>query len=220
MKKILIHNILILAMFLFVSQQTKAALQEALETVHKISDPLFCARATARVNAMKLRWWHFPQGQDLETVVLDFAQNPRQGRYAPIHLVSTEYTYRDSEDASSFPMDAFVLEGRLQGIGEMFKIPTEELLSLNPKLASNPEAKLGKGTEVNLPDPEFAPLLSARFAAEVAASNLSSRKKRLLIQALVPVAQPDRTALDTVLARLLFVARPKGTVLDELANLL
>jgi hypothetical protein len=197
----------------------KATLQEALKTVHKISDPLFCARATARVNAMHHRWWPFPEGLDLEATVLDFAQNPRQGLYSPIHLVNMEYTYRDQEGPNPYPMGSFVGERRLQGIAEMFKIPIQELISINPNLSANREIELGKGTEVNLPDPEFAPMLAARFSAAVAASGLGAKKKLLLIQALVPVALPDRTCLDGVLARLLFVSRPQGTVLEALEDL-
>jgi hypothetical protein len=197
----------------------QAALQEAKETVQKIKDPLFCARATARVNAMCRRWWPFPQDRDLETIVLDFAAHPRKGPYSPVHLVRTEYSYRNNEEAGSFPMDAFVSEDRLEGIAEMFRISPDEVFSINPKLAANPSSNLDKGTEVNLPDPEFAPLLACRFAAEVAASALSLKKKRSLIQSLVPVAITDRTALDSILARLLFVTRPKGNVLDELENL-
>jgi hypothetical protein len=201
------------------SSLIQTSLQEALETVHKINDPLFCARATARVNAMLYRWWPFPAERDLEATLLDFAQNPRQGIYSPFHLVQTEYTYRNQEASGSFPMGAFVLEWHLEGIAEMFKIPLEELLSINPALAKKPEAKLEKGTEVNLPDPEFAPLLASRLAAEVAGSELGEKKKRSLIQALVPVALPNRTALDAVLGRLLFVSRPKQAVLEELNGL-
>ncbi len=199
-------------------KRVAGALQQAIETVHKINDPLFCARATARVNAMQQRWWPFPAGEDLASVVMDFARDPRQGKYAPVHLVQTEYEHRDSEDNSSFPMGVFVTEWRLEGLAEIYRITYEELAALNPELSRTPEQKLDQGTEVNLSDPEFAPLLAARLAAEVAVSGLDQRRKRLLIQALVPVALPDRTALDAVLARLLFVARPPAAQLDQLGQ--
>ena len=61
---------------------------------------------------------------------------------------------------------------------------------------------------MNLRDWEFVPLLAARFAAEVLASQtLSPQERSSLIQKLVPLAAPNTTALDTVLSRLLLSAQ-------------
>jgi len=70
---------------------------------------------------------------------------------------------------------------------------------------------------VNMPDPDFAPLLAARFAAEaLARDTLQPRRKVRLIQTLVPLAISNPTTLDTILARLL-LADPRN---DKLATVL
>jgi hypothetical protein len=63
---------------------------------------------------------------------------------------------------------------------------------------------LQKDDEVNVPDPEFAPLLAARFAAEaVIAKGLSPDTRIQMIQRLARIALPNPTAVDTVLGRLI-----------------
>ena len=62
---------------------------------------------------------------------------------------------------------------------------------------------LQAGDPVNIPDPDFVPMLAARFAAEaLAAEGLSADERSLIIQKLVGLALPNPTALDTVLGRL------------------
>ena len=62
---------------------------------------------------------------------------------------------------------------------------------------------------VRIPDRGLAPLLAARVAAAVLVDPALDAVQRIeAIQALVPVAAANPTALDTVLARLLLAARP------------
>jgi hypothetical protein len=80
--------------------------------------------------------------------------------------------------------------------------------------------KAGDRTEVRVPDAGFAPLMAARLAADVlAATDLSGAQRAGLIRKLVPEAAGNRTALDTVLARLTLAGRPRGSALAALKTL-
>jgi len=62
--------------------------------------------------------------------------------------------------------------------------------------------------EVNVPDAGFAPILAARFAAEVLGrrAELAGQAAELIAR-LVPVAANNATALDAVLARLVLASQ-------------
>jgi hypothetical protein len=90
------------------------------------------------------------------------------------------------------------------------------LVAVNDWILATPETVLGeplqKDDEVNIPDPDFTPLLAARFAAEaMVAAGLSHDERTLLIQRLVRMALPNPTAADTVLGRLILstLAQPQ-----------
>jgi hypothetical protein len=98
----------------------------------------------------------------------------------------------------------------LAQLAEVYERPLAELERANPD---------DDGTQewVNIPDPDFAPLLAAHLAAQaLATSGLSAAKRAELMQLLVPAAIPNPTALDTVLARPVLATRPKTpATLDE-----
>ena len=73
-------------------------------------------------------------------------------------------------------------------------------------------------TYVRVPDPRFASMLAAWFAARLLASKVLKPGERVAsILRLVPIAASDRTALDTVLARLLLALAPADPqTLDEI----
>ena len=76
---------------------------------------------------------------------------------------------------------------------------------------------LQKDDEVNIPDPDFVPILAARFAAEaVVADGLSPETRTRMLQRLVRMALPNPTAVDTVLGRLILstLDRPAETAAD------
>jgi len=81
---------------------------------------------------------------------------------------------------------------------------------------------LPAGAPVTIPDPEMLPLIAARLSAEVVADGKLSDEERVrLLQALVPVAAQNLTALDAVLARLLLVSSPADAgTLDRLQQLI
>jgi len=80
------------------------------------------------------------------------------------------------------------------------------LMEINPGRGWQLETGLNEGREVFLPDPEFYPMLATRLAAEVVHQKIAPPKARLLIQQLVPLAVTDLSALDAVIAYLLFVS--------------
>jgi hypothetical protein len=103
----------------------------------------------------------------------------------------------------------------LAALADVYQRPLDEFVQLNSERGWATDEPLAGATTVNVPDPDFAPLLAARFAAEaLVAPSLSDRKRVELIQLLVPIAVANPTALDTVLSRLLLAARP--AVLDVL----
>ena len=76
---------------------------------------------------------------------------------------------------------------------------------------------LKKDDEVCIPDPDFTPVLAARFVAEALASEkLTDERRSLLIQRLVRLALPTTTVLDTVLARLMLTTRARPAALPAL----
>ena len=97
----------------------------------------------------------------------------------------------------------------LARLAELYHRALADLLRLNHGNGWQAETPLPDGTEVRIPDRGLAPLLAARFAAAVLVDPTLNAPQRIeAIQALVPVAAANPTALDTVLARLLLAARP------------
>ncbi len=109
----------------------------------------------------------------------------------------------------------------LRDLSEAFRLPLADFIAANPGRGWDADTYLGDDEWVNVPDPEFTPLLAARLSAEVAVADwLYPDEKRALIQPLVVVASDDRTAMDTVLARLFLAALPADlALLDRLMPL-
>jgi phage tail protein X len=185
------------------------ALKAALRSAHNIQEPPFCAASTARINAMRDRWWR-DGGRlaDLPAIVERFVRDPAAAEFAPTHIICEGYARRAAHDqmldVSPEIRGAVTLD---QIARHVCQRPVAEVVRLNPGI--DPTTPLPPGTEVNLPDPAFAAILAARMAAEALAQReqLKSECARL-IRKLVPVATPNCTALDTVLARLLLADPP------------
>jgi hypothetical protein len=178
-----------------------------LRSVHNIQESSFCANSTARVNALRRRWWRIGPLPDLPAVIERFWRNPAAAEFAPVHIVGEAYVERSHgpETLELLPeiLNAVTLNDIAQHICQR---PVTEVARLNP--GPDPDVPLLPGTEVNLPDPAFAPILAARFAAAALAQrNHLGQQTISLIRKLVPLATPNPTALDTVLARLLLAER-------------
>ena len=105
-----------------------------------------------------------------------------------------------------------MLEARsLPALADAYRRPLADFQHLNPRIPPDLPFKSCKPVPnlIRVPDPKFAPLLAARFAAEtLVAPKLDQKERVRLIQSLVPVAVADPTALDTVLMRLVLAAYP------------
>lgn len=203
--------------------QAEAWLDAAEASAHNIQEAGFCAQTTARVNALRQRWWGAAwDGAHLGDTVKTLCEHPEDPQFASLHLVDeTEKQYPQRQPRDPHADGEFRRMTGVRTLGELavlFDQPVEECLRLNPQWAG--ASYLPPGAWVQMPDPELAPLLAARLAAELLVTPLATPQEAVsLIQALVPVATPNPTALDTVLSRLLVAAAPDMTpdTLDALA---
>lgn len=182
-------------------QGIEAALKGALRAAHNVQDPTFCALSTARVRCMQQRWWNAPF--DMEATSSRLAATPQAPEFCPTHCVDEDYSHRDpSPTKLPSPIDTYAMD-TLSGLAALFRCPEEELLRLNADAGWGVTDVLPQDALVNIPDPDFAPLLAARLAAEALIS-LPESKQIETLETLLQIAQPDTTALNTVAARLLF----------------
>ncbi len=197
------------------------ALDKALHAAQNIQDEVFCVRMTARVNALRERLWEgAADGYRVADAIQEFSRNPGLSPYVPVHVVGMPYGEREvGPDKRPLPGE-FSSANTLRRLAEVYRQPLFEFLRLNA--GRNSDDPLVGGARVFVPDPDFAPLLAAHFAAEaLAADGLSGTQRVRAIQILVPVAMANPTALDTVLARLLLAAAARRTdpaVMKELGR--
>ena len=202
------------------------ALHAAQTAAHNVQDVTFCARTTARFNAMNIRWWGWPPagsdlGFDLEDAVERLCQDSATPDFAALHLVGERYQYRSSGPNWVELPPQMRGAHTLEMLAGVYQRPLADFLRLNQEQGWAADEPLPEATAVNVPDPGFPPLLAARFAAEALADPALSPDRRVtLIQSLVPVAAANPTALATVLSRLLLAVRPGGRVtLDVLLKM-
>ncbi len=183
-----------------------AALTSATAAAHRIQDHQFCLQMTAMANAMRLRWAEIPAGE-LEAIVDRFLDRPLDREFCAVHRVLEDFEYRaqDQQLFQALPIpDAARRAQTLQDIATVFGRDVKEMVVVNDWIWEGPDAKLVKNNQVNVPDPDFVPILAARFAAEaLVADGLSAEARSRTIQRLVRLALPNITALDTVLGRLM-----------------
>lgn len=200
----------------------QTALRHALETAQNIQDSVFCARSTARVIAMMRLWWPLPAQNSLEEVLKKFVQQPHAPEFTAQHRIGEDFQMRDRHDPDKLPLHDKLLNGRtLRDLSDAFRLPIANFIAANAGKGWDADTPLWVGDWVNIPDPEFTALLAARLSAEVAVADwLYPDEKRALIQPLVVTASDDRTAMDTVLARLFLAAVPGDlAMLERLAPL-
>ena len=202
-------------------------LTTALRIAHHIQDYHFCARITARCNA--LRRWHALDlsGAQLVATIHRFAAVPADPEFAAGFEVGESFAFRDQPDPADTSNAGFALfdESQLLPVGEatqadsldrladVFQRPVLEFVRLNPAIGLR--ATIAPKTPVHVPDPGLAPLLAAHFSARVLADTSLGLERAALIRSLLPVALANATALDSVLAYLLVAADPEDvSVLD------
>jgi hypothetical protein len=192
-----------------------AALDEALRAAHNVQDLVFCARSVSRVHALRVHWW--PTAKNDEVAIVDviarFVRDPHAPEFAALHLVGEHYS-----DRVAGLMEACTLKE----LARAYQWPLADWMRCNPGIPV-PDAELPKTDPkdpergVRVPDPRFSALLAAYFASRVLASPALKPAERVsLILKLVPVAVTNRTALDTVLSRLVLAAPVEAKALDEI----
>jgi hypothetical protein len=213
------------------------ALKEAQASAHNIQESVFCARTTAMVNALRLRWWPLTVGEKLADLVQQFVDNPAESRFTSLHIVGDQFAHRGTgplKMALNFKLKQDQIT--VQDLAWVYGLPLADLRAANHQRQWQADTVLWKGAYtdidefliaaemqgwapaswledparlhvIHVPDPRFHALLAARLAAAVLADSvLIMERKRTLVQSLLPLAETDRTALDTVLARLLLLA--------------
>jgi hypothetical protein len=196
-------------------QVIESAVQDALKAAHNVNDPEFCAQTTARINAMQARWWPVvPDTIDIVSTIARFTQDPQKPPFLPLHRVGDKYQHRAAvSDRQPLP-PGMLMAQTVQEITQVYPSmrlrSEEEILALNPELQGLADQALPEGTQINIIDPDFAPLLAAYLAAEaLATGGLRDSERASMIQRLVPLSVANRTALDTVAARLVMASSPQ-----------
>ena len=165
------------------------------------------------VNAVCSRWFDIA-ASELEATVDRFLDQPLQDEFCAVHRVLEEFEYR-AQDQHAFPALPIPDEVRhartLREIAKAFDYDPGDIVKVNGWVWGDPDSALEKDAEVNVPDPEFTPILAAQFGAEaLVADGLSAEPEAGILQRLVPMALPNPTALNSVLGRLMLstIERP------------
>jgi hypothetical protein len=186
---------------------------EALRGAHNVQDPVFCARSTARVETLRRNW--SPGVTDLAATVERLRKNPSAAEFATVHRVGEQYEFRDAHPND---LPASLLEARsCSELSVAFGRPLADVLRVNGASPETADTPLPVDALALIPDPGFIPLLAARLAATALCSSLSAAQRVSVIQALVPLATANLTALDTVLTRLLRAGSFDAADLDRIA---
>jgi hypothetical protein len=181
-------------------------LESARRAAHNIRDPVNCARVSARVAAMRARWWPGPTLAQLSDVVARLERDPAAVEFSALHVVGEDFGERDVDD---LPVGVCAA-ATLAELAEIFVRPLAEFLQIND--GYDPAEPLAEGVAVNVPDPAFPALIAARLAATALSARCeptangglnSIATAERLIRRLVPIAGRDATALSTTVSRLL-----------------
>jgi hypothetical protein len=183
-------------------------LHEAMAAAQNIQDPVFCVRTVARIMALHQRYWSQPDldiSQAFETLIADPAGLPG----AALHRIGEDYALREVSEGLKLPLPGIAYQANtLDMLASLYQQPLVALARLNP--AWSPDQQLPPNTLVAIPDPGFAPLAAACLAAlALESSTTPAAQHAHLIQRLVPLAAPNPTALDALLARLLLARQPR-----------
>ena len=187
------------------------ALGFAQSAAHNVQDATFCARTTARCNAVRRLW---PAPADWVLAAQRLASDASQPEFAALHVVGAGYPGR--KHGGLPPPEAAGWADTLLKLADLYHRPLADFARLNQAEGWQADTRLPVGTEVRVPDRGLATLIAARFAAEALIDPALSQEERVaLLQSLASVAAPNATALNTVLARLLLAARPSDPKLLE-----
>ena len=145
-------------------QAIDRALDSAQAASHRIQEYSFCLPATAMVNAIRSRW--FQPGVNLTQAVEDFTSDPLAESFCAVHRVLENFPYRNSDPLfHSLPIPQPVLTAKtLRQIAGAYRQPVEALVRVNPWIGI--DQALSEKDTVNIPDPDFVPVLAERLSAQ------------------------------------------------------
>jgi hypothetical protein len=105
---------------------------DAVAAAHNIQDYHFCARMTARANALR-RWHAVPLGSDeLRNVILRLAAAPGTLEFTSDHLAGETYAKRSGNGSHNLPIDQAREARTLEQMVDVFKRPAVEFRRVNP----------------------------------------------------------------------------------------
>jgi len=125
------------------------------------------------------------------------------GSGCTVHTGGEQYDHRQATSRITLP-PLMLTANTIGELATVYQRPLPAFLSHNPGL--QPDQPLPAGTQVNIPDPGFPPLLAARLSADVLKLGPLSPAVSAMMRHLVPISAVDITANCTVLARLLLCA--------------
>jgi hypothetical protein len=196
-------------------------LDAAARSAHNIQDLIFCARTTARVAAMRERWWPSPplDPAQVAAAIGRLSGDRSAPEFSALHVVGEDYRHREPRSKALMPRQMLTAD-TLDELTTVYQRPIEEFLRYNRERGWTPDERLDPGTRVNVPDPGFSPLIAARLSAAVLAAGQPSSEVSAQLRHLVPVTGADVTALGTVLARLLLCSPTEDVeLLSQLRDL-
>jgi hypothetical protein len=143
-------------------------------------------------------WWAQPIA-DVTGVLDEFIRDPLARRFAPIYRVAEDFAERPKTE-ERIALDEVRNARTLTDLARnVFHLPVSAFERLNSGI---PQA-IDASAEIAVPDPKFAPLLAARFSAELLSRlDLRDDDRVSYLARLVPIALANPTTLDTVIARL------------------
>jgi hypothetical protein len=180
------------------------ALNAAESAAHNIQDPTFCARTTARVAAMRRRWWADVRLDPDQAAAAAgrLSRDPSAPEFGAQHIIGEQYMYRDSGSRVLLPPQMLTAV-TLSELAQIYQRPLEEFVRFNEENGWGPDDQIPSDATVMVPDPGFPPLIAARLSAAILAGGPPGAAVAAQMRHLVPVSGADITALGTVLARLL-----------------
>jgi hypothetical protein len=187
-------------------QNVEGVMRASLKAAHNIQDPYFCLETTSRVNALINRLQ--AAAGDVSEVIDQLVHRPESPEFQALHKVGETFPERIPGPQKLELPPEFETANTIAKLSDIFWTSVDELARINGRAPGTEQDVLEDDVKtVRIPDPDFRPWLATQLSAAVLADDaLTDKKKSRLIQQLVPVAAPNRTCLDTVLARLVLVS--------------
>jgi hypothetical protein len=195
-------------------------LRNAQASAHNIRDYRFCLRTTARINALRIRWWR-PEGFDVRNSAARLAADPAAPEFSALHRIDEKYQWREIRRPDE-ALPSYITGARdFEALAGAYGRPAQAFADLNREPEPPVSDVDGIFELIRVPDNKLPTYLAARFSAEaLVAPGLTARARARVLQQLAPVAIENPTALDTVLRRLLLASHTliDDTTLDALAG--